>query len=154
MNASACRLQVSLSCAVLCQIVSLQYLSRSSLYHLAGLPCHLFLSYGLHVVTREVHRSSLKRSVCSAQDHFICLTLLIMSMTFVLSRTYMLVLLSLYVMLSMLLLFRQALGECRTMERKIVSLSEPLEILRKQSQLEFNKVKPHDANENNSHQFK
>ena len=39
------------------------------------------------------------------------------------------------------------------MERKIVSLSEPLEILRKQSQLEFNKVKPHDANENNSYQF-
>ena len=43
-KASACRLQVSLLCAVLCQIVSLQYLSRSSLHRLAGLPCHLFLS--------------------------------------------------------------------------------------------------------------
>ena len=29
-----CHLQVSLLCAVLCQIVSLQYLSRSSLHHL------------------------------------------------------------------------------------------------------------------------
>ena len=48
-----------MSCAVLCQIVSLQYLSRSSLHRLAGLPCCLFLSYGLQVVTREVHRSSL-----------------------------------------------------------------------------------------------
>ena len=55
---SACRLQVSLSCPVLCQIVSLQYLSTSSLHRLAGLPC-LFLSYGLQVVTREFHRSSL-----------------------------------------------------------------------------------------------
>ena len=44
-KASACRLQVSLSCAVLFQIVSLQYLSRSSLHRLAGLPCRLFLSY-------------------------------------------------------------------------------------------------------------
>ena len=44
-KASACRLQVSLSCAVLCQIVSLQYLSRSSHRRLAGLPCRLFLSW-------------------------------------------------------------------------------------------------------------
>ena len=63
-NASACRLQISLSCAVLCHIVSLQYFSRSSLHRLAGLPCHLFLSYkwfpiGSQVVTREVHRSAL-----------------------------------------------------------------------------------------------
>ena len=43
-KASACRLQVSLSCAVLCQIVSLQYLSRSSLHRLAGLCCRIFLS--------------------------------------------------------------------------------------------------------------
>ena len=42
-KASACRLQVSLSCAVLCQIVLLQYLSRLSLHRLAGLPCRLFL---------------------------------------------------------------------------------------------------------------
>ena len=49
--------KMTLSCAVLCHIVSLQYLLRSSLHRLAGLPCRLFLSYGLQVVTREVHRS-------------------------------------------------------------------------------------------------
>ena len=101
--ARACRLQVSLSCAVLCHIVPLQYLSRSSLHRLAGLPCRLFLSYGLQVVTREGHRSSLMRLVCLAQDHYIFLTVLIISMTFVLSLTQMLVLLSLYVMLSILI---------------------------------------------------
>ena len=92
-------------CAFLCHIVSLQYLSRSSLHRLAGLPCRLFLSYGLQVVTREVHRSSLRRLICPAQDHFIFLTVWIrpISMTFVLSLTQMLVFLSLYVMLSILL---------------------------------------------------
>ena len=55
-NASACCLQITMSCAVLCHIVSLQYLSRSSLHRLAGLPCRIFLSYGLQEVTREVHR--------------------------------------------------------------------------------------------------
>ena len=50
------------------------YLSRSSLHRLAGLPCRLFLSYGLQVVTREVHRSSLRRLICPAQDHFILLS--------------------------------------------------------------------------------
>ena len=99
-KASACRLQITLSCAFRCHIVSLQYLSR--LHRLAGLPC-LFLSYGLQVVTREVHRSSLRRLICPAQDHFIFLTVLIISMTFVLSLTQMLVFLSLYVMLSILL---------------------------------------------------
>ena len=49
-KASACRLQCILSCAFLCHIVSLQYLSRSSIHRLAGLPCRLFLSYGLQVV--------------------------------------------------------------------------------------------------------
>ena len=104
-KASACRLQITLSCAFLCHniIVSLQYLSRSSLHRLAGLPCRLFLSYGLQVVTREVHWSSLRRLICPAQDHFIFLTLLIISMTFFLSLTQMLVFLSLYVMLSILL---------------------------------------------------
>ena len=102
-KASACRLQITLSCAFLCHIVSLQYLSRSSLHRLAGLPCRLFLSYGLQLVTREVHRSSLRRLICPAQDHFICLTVWIISMTFVLSLTQMLVFLSLYVMLSILL---------------------------------------------------
>ena len=41
----ACRLQVRMSCAVLCQIVSLQYLSRSSLHRLAGLPCHMVSNF-------------------------------------------------------------------------------------------------------------
>ena len=95
-KASACRLQITLSCAFLCHIVSLQYLSRSSLHRLAGLPCRLFLSYGLQVLTREVHRSSLRRLICPAQDHFIFLTVWIISMTFVLSLTQMLVFLSLY----------------------------------------------------------
>ena len=104
-KASACRLQVSLSCAVLCQIVSIQYLSRSSLHRLAGLPCRLFLSYGLQVVIHEVHQSSLKRLICPEADqyHFIFFTLLIISMTFVFSLTQMLVFLSLYVMLSILI---------------------------------------------------
>ena len=62
-----------LSCAVLCHIMSLHYLSRSSLNRLAGLPCRLFLSYGLQVVTREVHRSCLRRLICPAQDHLIFL---------------------------------------------------------------------------------
>ena len=73
-KASACCLQTTLSCAFLCHIVSLQYVSRSSLHRLAGLPCRLFLSYGLQLVTREVHRSSLRRLICPAQDHFIFLT--------------------------------------------------------------------------------
>ena len=76
-KASAFRLQITLSCAVLCHIVSLKYLSRSSLHRLSGLPCRLFLSYGLQVVTREVHRSSLRRLICPAQDHFIFLSVLI-----------------------------------------------------------------------------
>ena len=104
-KASAFRLQITLSCAVLCHIVSLQYLSRSSLHRLSGLPCRLFLSYGLQVVTREVHRSSLRRLICPAQDHFIFLSVLIIKSiyAFVLSLTQMLVFLSLYVMLIILL---------------------------------------------------
>ena len=43
-KASRCRLQVNIS-----QILSLQYLSRSSLHHLTGLPCPLFLSDGLQI---------------------------------------------------------------------------------------------------------
>ena len=86
--ASACRLQVSLSSAVLCQIVSLQYLPRSSLHLLTGLPCCLFLTSGLHVVTREVYRSSVRRLIFHTQDHFICLTLLNTSMNVVLCLTH------------------------------------------------------------------
>ena len=74
---SACRFQVCLSCAVLCQIVSLRYLSGSSLHCLAGLPCRLFLQYGLQVVTCEVHQSSLRWLICHTQDNLIFLTLLI-----------------------------------------------------------------------------
>ena len=102
-KASACRLQITLSCAVLCHIVSLQYLSRSSLHRLAGIPCRLFLSYGFQVVEREVHRLSLRRLICPTQYHFIILTVYIIYMTFVLSLTQMLDILSLYVMLSILL---------------------------------------------------
>ena len=73
-NTSACRLQITLSCAFLCHIVLLQYLSRSSLHRLAGLPCRLFLSCGLQVVTREVLRSSLRRLMgpmpCPGPFHF------------------------------------------------------------------------------------
>ena len=84
-NASACRLQITLYCAFLCHIVSLQYLSMSSLHRLTGLPCRIFLSYGPQVVTREVRRLSLRRLICPAQDHFSFLTVLIISMTLVLS---------------------------------------------------------------------
>ena len=38
---------------------------------LGGLPCRILLSYCLQVVTREVHRPSLRRLICPAQDHFI-----------------------------------------------------------------------------------
>ena len=55
---------------------------------------------GLQVVTREVHRLSLRRLICPAQDHFIFLTVCIISMTFVLSLTQMLAPLSVFVMLS------------------------------------------------------
>ena len=103
-KASACRLQIKVYCAVLCHIVSLQYISRSSLHRLVCLPCRFLLTYDLQVVTREVHRLSLRRLICPAQDHFFFfLRVYIISMTFVLSLTQMLVLLSLYVMLSILL---------------------------------------------------
>ena len=61
-----------------------------------------FSCHGLQLLTREGHRSSLRRLICPAQDHFIFLTLFI-SMTFVLTLTQMLVFISLYVMLSILL---------------------------------------------------
>ena len=99
-KASACHLHVSLSCAVLYQIVSLQYLSRSSLHRLAGLPCCLILLSGLQVVIRELHRSSLRWLMCPVMDLFNRLTLLIISTTFVLSLTQMLILLPMCVVLS------------------------------------------------------
>ena len=74
-------------------------LSTAWLVYLVVFSCH----NDLQVVTREVHRLSLKRLICPAQDHFIFLTVYIISMTFVLSLTQMLDLLSLYLMLSILL---------------------------------------------------
>ena len=53
-------------------------------------PLSSFL-YGLQVATHQVYRSSLRRLICPAQDHLIVLTLLIISMIFVLSLTKMLV---------------------------------------------------------------
>ena len=90
--------RITVYCAFLCHIMSLQY-SIAWLVSLAVFSCH----YGLQVVTREVHRSSLRRLICPAQDQFICLTVLIIPMTFVLSLTQMLVFLFLYLMLSILL---------------------------------------------------
>ena len=61
-KASACRLQVSLSCAVLCQIVSLQYLSRSSLGPSLGwspllyVLCILCLQVVTHTYVRSIGR--------------------------------------------------------------------------------------------------
>ena len=91
-------------CCPLAHIVSLQYLSRSSLHRLAGLPCRLFLSYGIQVVTREVHRSVFEavNMPCPGPFHF-SHSVDYIFMSFVLSLTQMLVLLSLYVMLSILL---------------------------------------------------
>ena len=59
--------------------------------------------WSLEVVSGEVHRLSLRRLICPAQDHFIFITVYIISMTFVLSLSQMLVRRSLYVILSILL---------------------------------------------------
>ena len=98
-----------LCCPPSYRVAPVLILSRSSLHRLAGLPCRIFSSYGLQVGIREVHRSSLRRLICPAQDHFIFLTVLIISMSFVLSLTQMLIFLYLYVMLSILL---SMLGLC------------------------------------------
>ena len=95
-------------------------LYTAGLVSLVVFSCH---NYGLQVVTREVHLSSLRRLICPAQNHFISPPVLIISMTFVLSLTQMLVFLSLYVMLSILLsilvcaaasLFLHPSAECNT----------------------------------------
>ena len=83
-KASACRLQVTLSCAVLCHIVSLQYLSKSS-PSFGWSPLSSFLviwspigdTRGPSVVFEAVDMH------CPVPLNFI--TLLVMSMTFVLS---------------------------------------------------------------------
>ena len=59
-------------------------LSTAWLVSVVLFSCH---NYGLQVVTREVHRSSFRRLICPVQVHFICITVLIISMTFVLSLT-------------------------------------------------------------------
>ena len=77
-------LSSAISC---CSSICPGRLSTAWLVSLVISSCH----YGLQVVTREVHRSSLWRLICPAQDHFTFLTVLIISMTFVLSLTQMLV---------------------------------------------------------------
>ena len=60
-KASACRLpNYSVLCCPLPYRVAPVF-ARSSLHRLACLPCRIFLSYGLQVMTREVHRLSLRR---------------------------------------------------------------------------------------------
>ena len=93
-DASARCLQVILSCAALCQTVSLQYC----------LHCRRFSWHGLQVVTRELHRSSLKRLMCHAQDH----TTDFVYQFCPLSLTQMLLLLFLNVVLSICLLSSRA----------------------------------------------
>ena len=69
-KASACRLQIRLHCRMQSSAISCRsstHLHRSSLHRLAGLSCRIFLSYGLQVATREVHRSSLRRLICPVQ---------------------------------------------------------------------------------------
>ena len=100
---SACCFQVCLSCAVLCQVVSFQYSSKSSLHRFAGLPYNLFLPYGFQVVMRFVHLSYLSRLMCPAQDNFILLVVFITSVTPVFALTQVFVFLSWYVILSILL---------------------------------------------------
>ena len=94
-------LQVSLPCAFPSQIVYRQYLPRSSFHRLARFPCRIFLSYGLHVFTSDVHRSLLRRLMAGPEplqfSH-----IAIISRTFVFSLTQRLVFLSLYVVLSIL----------------------------------------------------
>ena len=102
-KASACCFQVCLPCAILCQVVSFQYSSKSSLHHFAGLPRNLFLPYVLQLVMRFVHLSSLSRLMCPAQDHFIVLVVFITSVTPVFALTQAFVFLSWYVILSILL---------------------------------------------------
>ena len=91
-KASACCFYVCLSCAaVLCQVVSFEYSSKSFLHRFAGLPRSLFLPYGLQVVMRFVNLSYLNRLMCLAQDHFILLVVFITSVTPVFALTQVMV---------------------------------------------------------------
>ena len=101
-EASACRLNGSLSCAVL-QIVSLKYLSSSSLDRLTCLSCRMFLSFAWSPsgVTQGP-------SIVFDTVDVLCpiplqlLTLLTRYTTCILCLTHMIVTLSMYVMLSIL----------------------------------------------------
>ena len=77
-NASACRLQVTrvLSSAISCR----SSICPGRLSTAWPVPHVVFYcyNYGLQVLTREVHRSSLKRLKCPARDHLIVHILLIM----------------------------------------------------------------------------
>ena len=94
-KASACCFQVCLSCAVLCQVVSFQYSSKSSLHRFAGLLRNLSLPCGFQVVMRFVHLSPLSRLMCPAQDHSILLVVFITSVTpiFALTQVFVFVIL-------------------------------------------------------------
>ena len=88
-----------LACLVLSSARSCPSSICSGRLSAAWLVSRVVFSYGLHVEPHEVHRSSLWRIMCHIQDYFIFLTLLVLSMTFVLSLNQMFVFLSLYVML-------------------------------------------------------
>ena len=99
-KASACRLQITVLCCPLPYRVARVFVQVVS-PPLGWSPLSTFLA--IIMVSKWWHARSLWRLICPAQDHFIFLTVYIISMTFVLSLTKMLVLLSLYVMLSILL---------------------------------------------------
>ena len=104
-KASACRLQITLSSAVLCHIMSLQYLFRQVVSPPLGWsPLSSFLviwSPGGDTRVPSVVFEAVDMP-CPGAFHFF-LTLNIIAMTFVLPMTQMLVLIYLYVMLSILL---------------------------------------------------
>ena len=77
-------------------------MSNSSVHRLTSLPCRLFLSCSPSGDTR-CPSVVFEEVDMPCKDHFIFLTLLIISMTFVISLTQMLVFLFLYVMLGLLL---------------------------------------------------
>ena len=97
---ATCRLHVALYCTVLCQIVSLQYLSRSSLYRLAYflvIWCPRGDTRGPLVVFEAVDVSFPGQFYCCSHiADYICAFC-------PLSLTQMLTFLSLYIMLSILL---------------------------------------------------
>ena len=98
-------LHVGMSCAILCQIVSHHFVSKSSLHRLAVLLWRIFLPYNYIIWPPSGDTrgpSAVFEAVdmhCAIQFHFV-VTLLTTSMTFGLLLTHISVLMSLYVMLS------------------------------------------------------